>query len=134
VTPGTPRAPTIAAVTQELQPLTSETMRLESMIASRGGKSGYSGLADAFLAATVYVLGGVDPGGETILHATMEGRVIVPAFTRIDALREAIDRQPSWGRYAVLRMPVDELIDAIDEGADVVVNPWTRLEMDYSRG
>jgi tetratricopeptide (TPR) repeat protein len=91
----------------------------------------------AVRAANVYTLG--RPTAESaqgtesdILHFTidLEGRekVMLPIFTRFETMREALIRNKEWQELSVLQVNGAALLDNIDEGVNVVANPWTPFE------
>jgi hypothetical protein len=111
------------------------TARLEGLLVTRGADPGADAqIMDALQSSSMCVLSGDDNGEATLLHAVIDGRLLVPAFTRIEALVEAVQRNPAWAAMSVARVTGAELLEMVDADAGIVLNPWTSLEMDFSRG
>jgi excisionase family DNA binding protein len=78
----------------------------------------------------------VGPGMHTetdLLHFTIEDasgheRVMLPVFTRINIMREALQRNPEWAGLAVLEVDGQQLLKNVDSDVIIVVNPWSGFE------
>jgi hypothetical protein len=68
-----------------------------------------------------------------LLHFEVEEdeatRVMLPIFTRADALREALHRNPEWEALSILEINGDSLLDHRDRDVTLVLNPWSSFEL-----
>jgi SseB protein N-terminal domain len=95
----------------------------------------------------VYVLG--HPAGDTstpgygtesdILHFTIdedhgEEHSYMPIFTRPDAMRKALLRNPDWQELSILEVDGGALIADRDHDVTLVVNPWSKYEWQLEPG
>lgn len=115
---------------------------LEVVIALKGDKpDAVKSVKDQFAKTNVYCLG--QPAGDLsvpgqgtesdLLHFTIDDaqgveRVMLPAFTRPDIMREALLRNPDWQTLSVLEVDGKALLANVDADVIVVINPWSRLE------
>jgi prevent-host-death family protein len=68
-------------------------------------------------------------GAESVTYATDEGRsVLMPVFTAVDALREALIRVPEWRSLAILEVNGRELVRNVDPDVTLVIDPGSDLE------
>jgi hypothetical protein len=68
-----------------------------------------------------------------LLHFTIDDeskteRVMLPVFTRVDVMREALKRNPDWQTLMVLQVNGAALLENVDQDVVIVVNPWSPLE------
>ena len=110
-------------------------LRLEALLAAddEGPEAGQ--VRDAIRATEVYALGHPvdEEASSDLLHFTVDGPggpdlVMLPVFTRPDAMREALLRNPEWQALSVLEVNGGALLDNIEPDVTVVVNPWTPEE------
>jgi len=86
--------------------------------------------------ADLFVLGrpATGPGGKLgeesdILHFTADDEdghehVFMPVFTRRDALRDALRRNPDWQTLSVLQVDGGKLLPNVDDDVTLVIDPW----------
>lgn len=115
---------------------------LEVAIAVRGDRpDSLAAVRGELIKADVYCLG--QPAGHMataqqgtesdLLHFTLvdaQGveQVMLPVFTRPEIMREALARNPEWQTLSVLQVQGQALLEHVDSGVIVVINPWSRLE------
>lgn len=56
------------------------------------------------------------------------GSVLMPVFTAVDVLRDALIRVPEWRSLSILEVNGLELIRNVDPDVTIVVDPWSDLE------
>ena len=96
---------------------------------------------EAVRSADIYVLG--QPAGDTsvpgegtegdLLHFTRDDDAgaevdLLPVFTNLTTMREALIRNPEWQTLSVLQISGGALLDNVDDDVTIVINPWTDLE------
>jgi len=67
-----------------------------------------------------------------LLHFEVEHegtrRVMLPIFTRAEALRDAVLRNPDWQSLSILQVNGGSLLENRDPDVTLVLNPWSSLE------
>jgi hypothetical protein len=53
---------------------------------------------------------------------------LLPVFTSLTTMREALIRNPEWQTLSVLQISGGALLDNVDDDVTIVINPWTDLE------
>ena len=111
---------------------------LESAIAARAEVGVVQRLLEQ---SQMWALG--SPAGETtipgrstesdLLHFSVDDsdgheRTYLPLFTRLDAMRSALLRNPEWQSLSVLELNGGDVITHRDPDVALVVNPWSDLE------
>jgi hypothetical protein len=96
---------------------------------------------DALQHCAIYALG--QPAGELLspdrhtdsdlLHFTIDDSdghevVMLPVFTRLGPMRDALLRNPEWQALSVLQVAGRDLLENVDDDVIIVVNPWSELE------
>jgi hypothetical protein len=70
--------------------------------------------------------------GSDLLHFTIDDKgtekVLLPTFTSVVALRQALLLNQDWQTLSVLEIDGGELLPNVDADVTVVVDPWTPLE------
>jgi Helix-turn-helix domain/SseB protein N-terminal domain len=66
-----------------------------------------------------------DPSGQEV--------VMLPVFTRLEPMRDALLRNPDWQALSVLQIGGRDLLNHVDEEVIIVVNPWSDLEFQLPR-
>lgn len=104
------------------------------------GSSGPPGVSTVLSAAQVLALGYVAgdlsvPGRGTksdLIHFSTESdedhRVLLPVFTNVDILRDALIRNPHWQEVPVLEIDGGKILNERDSDVTLVVDPWSELE------
>lgn len=54
--------------------------------------------------------------------------VMLPVFTRVDVLQEALSREPEWQTLEVLQLSGRQLVQNVDPYVTIVIDPWSDLE------
>jgi SseB protein N-terminal domain len=117
------------------QPRPMGAIRLEGLIASgRQSHSSDRALVDALASSTLWVLGSVAGSRQSLLQATFDDRVRIPAFTRMETLKQAAERNPDWVTLAVFETRGMELMKTVRAGTGIIVNPWSASEKDFPFG
>jgi hypothetical protein len=101
------------------------------------GKS--ENVGEAFVKSSLFALGypagdvSADQGTESdLLHFTIEAgghdRVLLPVFTRLKFVRDALLKNEPWQSLSVLEVDGKDLLPNIDDDVAIVINPWTTME------
>ncbi len=53
---------------------------------------------------------------------------MLPVFTNLDAMREALISNPEWQQLSVLEVNGSALLANVDDDVTVIINPWADLE------
>ncbi len=116
---------------------------LEVLIAiKRTGPEHMQKIREEFSRSEVFALGmaagsQTEDGSSTegdLLHFAIDDedtgdeKIMFPVFTRPDAIREAVNRNPDWMQLSVLQVKGDDLLEHLEHDVTIVVNPWTDLE------
>jgi len=52
---------------------------------------------------------------------------LIPIFTRIEFLQQAVQKNPEWAKFEVILVNGGDLVQAFEVDA-IVINPWSPLE------
>lgn len=127
-------------------PLMANMHPLEVLIAiKRTSKEHDKKIREEFSRTDIYALGMA--AGETkpdgsgtegdLLHFAIDDeesgqeKIMFPVFTRPDAIREAITRNPDWLQLSVLQVKGDDLLEHLEHDVTIVINPWTDIEYQF---
>jgi antitoxin (DNA-binding transcriptional repressor) of toxin-antitoxin stability system len=119
-----------------------DTRRLEDAIRSSSKTTdGVAEVREALMDSDIFALGSAagdasGPGSSTESNIVTypndrepdNAGVLMPVFTRVDVLREALIRNPSWQSLAVLRLSGKELVLNVDPDVTIVIDPWSDRE------
>jgi hypothetical protein len=80
----------------------------------------------------VFLLGnpGHNPPDEVdiLMFTTDDDQAMVPVFTSPDYMSAAVKRNPDWANMEVYKLPASKVLDSLDPGQMLLINPWTPLQ------
>ena len=117
-----------------MEMLAPTALALETVIALEGEGPAKDVLVwGQFKSADVFALGhsGPDKQIKDILYYSAPSQDggqedLIPVFTRIEFLQQAVGQNPQWANWEILSVNGGELLDAMD-ASGIVINPWSRL-------